>query len=417
MVKVKGYTHMQNKQSGIAAIFTVVFFTLLISVIILSFIKIVTQDQQQATNSDLSNSAYDSAEAGVEDAKRALKQYNMECVELTTPDTANCAKYTNGADTGALDGAQCNSFQSLTNIVNPSNVSGSEVKVATNSTDDSLDQAYTCLKVELQTKDYERTLSGNDSDLIHLKTVNDAAFNEIHLNWFNKEDNKYPKVETLPTASGFNLPVNDGWPNDRPPILRAQIVAVPRGAGQVDSQFIDNNSRAVFMYPNQSGANPIDIAANDIGRRWPKSSPVSADCKENNAEYACNVVINSFKPGNGGYDYYLRVTPIYNNATFQVQLFDTASATPAEPVLFDGVEPIVDSTGRANDVFRRVVSRVTFDDGGENVSGGSGFDITQGLCKAFSLADGYIDPATGNPKDYYRSNCPDTTPNPSLVDD
>ena len=77
MVKVKGYIHMQNKQSGIAAIFTVVFFTLLISVIILSFIKIVTQDQQQATNSDLSNSAYDSAEAGVEDAKRALKQYNV----------------------------------------------------------------------------------------------------------------------------------------------------------------------------------------------------------------------------------------------------------------------------------------------------------------------------------------------------
>lgn len=415
MVKVKGYTHMQNKQSGIAAIFTVVFFTLLISVIILSFIKIVTQDQEQATNSDLSNSAYDSAEAGTEDAKRALKQYNQECIEVTTPDAVNCAKYTNATNTGGLDGTQCNSFHSLTNVVNPSNVNGSEVRVATNATDDSLDQAYTCLKVKLKTKDYVKTLSGNESDLIPLKTVGDAPFNEIHLNWFDKEDNNKPKVENLPLGSGFTLPVKDGWPNDRPSILRAQIVAVPRDAGQVDSTFIDNNSRAVFLYPNQAGTNPIDIKANDIGRKTPKSSPVSAKCIENSPDYACKTVLNSFEPGAGNYDYYLRVTPVYNNATFQVQLFNTASATPTEPILFNGVEPEVDSTGRANDVFRRIVSRVTFDGGAEALSGGSGFDITQGICKAFSLADGYIDPATGDAKDYYKPNCPIT--NPSQVDD
>ncbi|MEK7621311.1 MAG: hypothetical protein AAB395_03060, partial [Patescibacteria group bacterium] len=80
MVKVIKNMHLsQNKQSGVASIFIVVFFTLLISIIVISFVTIVSQDQRQSINSDLSNSAYDSAQAGVEDAKRGLEQYRINC--------------------------------------------------------------------------------------------------------------------------------------------------------------------------------------------------------------------------------------------------------------------------------------------------------------------------------------------------
>ena len=381
MVKVNQYMHKRtnNSQSGIAAIFTVVFFTILISVIILSFVNIVSQYQRQVTNSDLSNSAYDSAEAGIEDAKRGLEKYRLECVKTTTP-AANCSDLYTNAINGALSGAECDSFQRLDPILGL-NIEGSEVKVATNSEDDSLQQAYTCLKVQLATDDYIRQLGSNQNILIPLKTVNDQPFNEIEINWFNQEDSNNPVIPSDTTS--FDLPKNEDWPGSTPPIVRSQIIAVERGAANIDN--IDNDAKTVFLFPSSTpSSNLVDVRSADATRKSQKYSPVAAQCLA--TTYACGVMLTNYQPiGGGTYDYYLRLSPIYNNASIQVRLFDL-SAGP-NPIKFDGVEPIVDSTGRANDVFRRIVSRVIFDDESSTLNGGSGFDITQGICKQFELAD------------------------------
>lgn len=377
-----------NSQSGIAAIFTVVFFTLLISVIILSFVQIVSQDQKQVSNSDLSNSAYDSAEAGIEDGKRALEKYRVECLKTDTP-AANCATlYTNPA-TGALSGAECDSFQRLDSVLDL-NLQNSEVKVATNAEDDSLEQAYTCLKIKLDTDDYLRSLDNNQSVFIPLKTVGDQDFTNIEINWFNQDQSQTP---TIPSeTSGFNLPQTNNWPSAQPPILRAQIIPVQRGAPNIDD--IDNDSKAVFLYPSTAGSATVNVGNADATRRSQKYSPVAAECQAGNT-YACSVQLINFEPPtSSAYDYYLRLTPIYNNATVQVRLFDPATST--DVVQFSGVEPEIDSTGRANDVFRRIISRVSFDNESAASGSGSGFDVTQGFCKSFELADFTT---------YYQPNC------------
>jgi Tfp pilus assembly protein PilX len=61
-----------DQQSGFVAILTVIFFTLLMSVISVGFLRLMVQEQQQALQDDLSKSAYQSAQAGTEDAKRAM---------------------------------------------------------------------------------------------------------------------------------------------------------------------------------------------------------------------------------------------------------------------------------------------------------------------------------------------------------
>lgn len=372
-------TKTNNPQSGIAAIFTVVFFTILISVIILSFIQIVSQDQRQVTNADLSNSAYDSAEAGIEDAKRALEKYRIDCVKTATP-ASNCDSLYTNATNGALSGAQCDSFQRLEGTLNL-NLQGSEVKVATNTQDDDLAQAYTCLRVELNTLDYERTLDSNQSVLVPLKIVGDEAFDEIAINWFNKTDSE---SRTIPAdTSGFDLPETQDWTGSTPPILRVQVIAVDRNAPNIDN--IDQDAKTVFLYPSSSAAtDTVQMRSADASRRSQKNSPVAASC-HTTTEYACNLKLTEFEPLSGGpYDYYLRLMPIYNSATVQVIPINTTSAVPLR---FDGVEPLVDSTGRANDVFRRIVSRVAFEDELSTLNGGAGFDVTQGLCKQFEIAD------------------------------
>ena len=72
----------QFKKGGVS-MFLVVVTSMLVSLLVASFIKSVNRDLQSATNRDLSQSAYDSAQAGVEDAKRALTKYYQDCVNNT----------------------------------------------------------------------------------------------------------------------------------------------------------------------------------------------------------------------------------------------------------------------------------------------------------------------------------------------
>ena len=74
---------------GAASIYVVVFTTLLLSVITISFICIILSESSQATSNELSQSAYDSALAGTEDAKVALMKYH-DC--LNRGFTANLSK-------------------------------------------------------------------------------------------------------------------------------------------------------------------------------------------------------------------------------------------------------------------------------------------------------------------------------------
>ena len=59
----------KDQQTGVVSIFAVIFSALIMSILTVSFIRLMVVDQKQASDNDLSQSAYDAALAGVEDAK------------------------------------------------------------------------------------------------------------------------------------------------------------------------------------------------------------------------------------------------------------------------------------------------------------------------------------------------------------
>ena len=74
---------------------------------------------------------------------------------------------------------------------------------------------------------------------------------------------------------------------------------------------------------------------------------------------------------------YLRLSALYKGAHFRVSLVGAQ---------FKAVQPIVDSTGRASDIFRRVQSRVDLYDTSFPYPDAA-VDVTSNFCKDFGVTD------------------------------
>ncbi|MEO5950802.1 MAG: hypothetical protein ABIQ04_05120 [Candidatus Saccharimonadales bacterium] len=378
-------SQQRNDQRGVVSLFIVIFTALLITVVTISFVQLMLHDQQQASTSDLSQSAYDSAQAGVEDAKRALLLEQNCDQNGQVVAGVDCAKVR-----AALASNSCDSVSTALNMPQPNN----ETLIQQDEADKNLDQAYTCVKVSVNTPDYVGTLQTNDSQVIPLSGT--SSFDRIEINWFTSSDSpsrtmSYPAIISLPKSNG------SVWKGNTPALMRSQLIQV---GGRFTQSNLDTASGAnsdvntLFLYPSSIGSNTKNFADDD--RRSGLAAPQIIRCQPNfvTATYACSATITLPSPIDGSANNrtaFLRLSAIYNKSTFQIKLKNGATDVP-----FSGAQSEVDSTGRANDLFRRVKSRVTL--GGGFPYPQAAVDITGNLCKNFSITD--------DPADYVSSCTP-----------
>lgn len=372
-------------QQGAVSLFVVIFTALLVIVVSVSFIRIMIQGQQQASTADLSRSAYDSAQAGVEDAKRALVSYREICANST--ESACTAQDT------IIKSGECSTVQQLLKIA----PGEKEVVIKQDEGDSSLQQAYTCVKMQIDSPDYVGTLDTNASRVVPLRGV--KAFNKVVLEWFMEGDLK--KTEDS-SAGAINLgsetppalPKLADWPQNRPAFIRSQFIQYGQSFQLTDFDDVSgdkSNANTLFMYPSAIGRDGnagIDIAKVDTRRSQSSDVLQQIACSKDFTKslYACKATLMLpqaiGQSNNERGAAYLRLNAIYNSGNnFRVQLY-----SGNELVNFAGVQAIVDSTGRANDQFRRVQSRVELD-----VSAfpypEAAVDITGNLCKNFLVTD------------------------------
>jgi hypothetical protein len=386
----------------------VIFTTLLLSIISLGFLRIMLAEQRMASNQDLSTSAFDSAMAGIEDGKVVALAYH-ECMTtggvngtnnqgLTCSNVVNAVRLKDNCDT--IFQAR---FGSAQNIV--------ETPVGDSKEDEALNQAYTCLTITPDTEDFLATLSPDGaSEIVPLYFKPDNTIRSIVLRWWRDEDaNGAMNIDSDrcrdgATYNGLRCFLGRTTQGE-PPIIRWQYIN--GGDSYVlhdDNDMIHGNSlnseqrrATLFFAPTDRSGNPaspvnpvwgmnatgnnsrvasniVESSGSAINRTGTTNlgfthgnTPLPVHCDRNfgNKGYACSVRIvlpqeinTSTNRGS-----MIRLTA-YNGSTASVAVEGWNSVgNEGNIVLFDGVQPEIDSTGRASDLFRRVFSRISLTSG------------------------------------------------------
>lgn len=335
---------------GGVSMFIVVVTTTLIALITASFLRLQVRDQQMASTQDLSQSSYDSAQAGVEDAKRFMDRYYRDC-SIANRDSANCKKISD-ALSKSLD--SCNALGGFVGATS------GETQIQSSSGGGSdLNQAYTCLKIKKNSPDFLGETSNDQARTIPLRGV--SPFNKVRISWHTKRNGSNNEAITLDSTPSPRLKKVGDWGN-RPAVIKAQFYGYRNGGSldDLNTNFSDDGHGIdeQIYYPIGSSVSSftrVKLPNNKRSGSNITNQVTPVVCNNNfNSVYACSleVVIGS-DINSAKVESYLRLTPLYKQAEFKIELMKDDKV-----IDFDGVQPIVDSTGRANDQFRRVESRL-----------------------------------------------------------
>lgn len=391
-------------KKGATSIYVVVISTLLFSVITFSFIRIIISEANRTTSDELAQAAYDSALAGVEDAKTALKRY-YECVAAKNSSSMppGCE---NGDHSGIIsyiekgfaDQNYCDAvswaLERFDNSISDDGIREVLIQEQTKTGGDrqNIVQAYTCIAIDNTLDDYRSKLSASTPiRVIPLKTSDANSVTGVRIFWFTEKDGSFENLNY--SSKDYYYPVDSSHPLPTPPTLSVELIQTGDEFKLEDfnnSVGDTTNRGTVILTPTDaaSGINHIAkqtlVESNDHNySRTTHNEPQKIKCQTSlSEEFACVTSIELPKPIGGTRrstddnegTFYLVVSLPYANptTTFSVQLCNdneiggirgdcTNNGNPSI-AQFKDVQISVDSTGRANDMYSRVEARVELSD-------------------------------------------------------
>lgn len=434
----------QKFKKGAASFYIVAFSTLILLIVATSFAAVIIAEVTRTSNEDLSQSAYDSALAGVEDAKLAYYNY-LNCVAdgadagnasnsdgqgVTCSDIVN---YVENASTDANDLTyDCDMVGHILGRIGE-NESG-EVVVLESDVGNNMQQAYTCVKIDTILKDYRANVSSTEqTKAIKVQFASPTGENiadlikKIRISWYDDKDTAYKYTNfgsnkvTFPTSIVANLAA--------PPTI---AVSVLQTAGEFTLSDFDvaqgdrTDRGTVYLVPTKgykNGDNQInptyvastwDGTTNNISKEGLLKSndktetnlPYAVNCSEEDipdgSDFLCSATIELPRPvASIGSD-------VRNEDTFMVvvslpygkpstnfaleflcgsddQVCDvenykdedagSETSTGENVAYLEKMQVKIDSTGRANDLYRRVEARLESENNSSYITLGGSLEL------------------------------------------
>lgn len=325
-------------QSGIVSIMVTLIIMMILSLIVLGFAQLMRREQRQSLDYQLSTQAFYAAEAGINDAVNAIKGgYNTK-KEQCEPDAS-----------GPLSAGTTNNVLDADSLV-----------------------AYTCLLVDPSPPEITPRDIGDNGWVTPLKTGDGTDFTEITIAWGVRDGTDRTGC---PGFTGL-FPPNDSWPaNCHAGVLRVDLVPVE---GSVDRPGLANTTMTAFFYPHPTvGSNISYNSAIGFGGPDGQGRIVNGDCS--GGAQLCKVTITGLTANS----YYLRLKSIYRLSDVTITGKTTTGTTN-----ISGSQAIVDSTGKANDVLRRIQVRVPLHNSNNDTP--DALRSVNTLCKRFMVAPGMV---------------------------
>ena len=338
------FIYPESQEKGIVSILSVIFFIILMSIVTVSFLRIVTDEQDQVIQDDLSKGALAAARSGVEDAKRAL----LLCRSKAGASRVQCYNDLRNQNCPGIFG----SAAMVGDLSLQANPDGS-IKVGDPSPDNNNNERYTCVTLSQDTPDYQGILSEGLGAFIPLRSS--TSFNQIRISW---HQTSLDGTAAIPPAGAISLDTNPRrteWQNG----AGLRYIAAPRiqlmrfdTAQTLNVQ--QDNSVGTFLIPNTGGSQTVNVSA-VAPNGMPKRAAVNCITPAAQAGYRCTATLNLNFAQPATSQYFMFIKSFYGTPHYKVELLNSGVSAP-----FSDVQPEVDSTGAAANVYKRILSRVEY---------------------------------------------------------
>ncbi len=310
-----------SNENGFASIIIGLILIIVLSLLTVAFSELSRREQQNALNKQLNVQAKYAAESGINDAVNDIKTGaifdNTLSGGSTDTSTSVCMTGSTG-NSGTTQGLPANALTAYPDINAFNGVS------------------YTCLLVNLKPPNiqYDNVPPKSDRYITFSTSTAVASFNIF---WGSAVGNNAIKASL---TSGFTQ--ENSWGNS-PAVLEVSITPLSLGT---DRQSLINNTYTAFLYPT-TGPNITTFVTSDDPAN---GNLVSGNCNPSLFQYRCSSIIN-LPSTTGTGPYLMHIYDYYDTSDINIT---GTPVLPGTPVLFVNGQDIIDVTGKAKNVLKRI---------------------------------------------------------------
>lgn len=288
-----------------ASIMITMLMMVVISLIVLGFAQVSRRERQQATDRQLSSQAFFAAESAVNDVRSVVQ--SMLARGEPVPEKTDC-------ETSESDTTTPYKFNPVIDDVN---------KVS-----------YSCLLVSTRVDTLVGQVAANGNSVkLPLESATDPI-DTLSVNWraASTPSSVAGCRTNIPNSGYFDAAASWGCPYG---VLRLELVPT----ASLDSTALAAGHTVMFLYPTRTGGTSSTPLAN--GR------VAEMRCSTTGG---CNVDITGFNAAR----YAVKISSVYVGGTFSLSATDSGG----DPLQFQNGQVLVDVTGKASDVLRRIQVRL-----------------------------------------------------------
>lgn len=302
---------LKKDERGIASIVIVMVIIMILTLFTLAMANNANREQRQALDRQLSSQAFYAAESGVNDTMNYIRTYlSTVPKEKTSCDNTGFANF-------------------------PVSQVGGDPSVK-----------YTCILYDMNPTTIESGKVASDSAfVVPLQNGDGTGINTLTINW----DDASGGANFAGCPATGDRPASASYTNCDAGVLRAEII----DANTLNRDSLIDSNFTAFLYPGQT-AEAVQSRVGNVGAT--QGIVARGACSDTSTPRKCSITIGGLGI-NGDGKFYLRLRTLYKENSSVVICGSTNGTTPCN-VKFLGAQIMVDSTGKAADVLRRIQVRV-----------------------------------------------------------